>query len=383
MKNFVFQNPTKIIFGKDTIASLTNEIPLNKRILVTFGGGSVKSNGVYEQVKEALKAHHTVEFWGIEPNPKYETLVKAIELAKSEKVDFILAVGGGSVLDGTKFIAAAACYDGEAWDLIVNQRLVKTALPIASVMTLPATGSEMNNGAVISRISTKEKHPFFSPFSFPQFSILDPQVTYSLPKFQVACGIIDTFVHTVEQYMTVAGESRVIDRWSEGILLSLVEIAPRAIADKPDYDTMADFMFSATMALNGLISMGVTVDWATHLIGHELTAMHGLTHAVTLAIVYPAMLKVMRVEKEAKILQYAERVWGITQGTVDERIDAAIAKTEQFFRSLGIATTLHENGVEAPEFATICDRFAQRGYNLGEKGNITPEVILQILNTCK
>lgn len=262
--------------------------------MITFGGGSVKKNGVYEQVKKALANHDTIEFWGIEPNPAIETLRKAIELGKKEKVDFLLAVGGGSVIDGTKLISAGLLYEGDAWDLVVKGSSGKT-VPMATVLTLPATGSEMNNGAVISRRETKEKLSFFA--DFPLFSILDPEVTFSLPPHQIACGLADTFVHVLEQYLTKAGESRVMDRWAEGLLHTIVEIAPLIKENHTDYQLMADFMMSATMALNGFIAMGVTEDWSTHMIGHELTALCGLTHGHTLAIVMPGTMYVLRQQK--------------------------------------------------------------------------------------
>ncbi|MGL5920112.1 MAG: iron-containing alcohol dehydrogenase, partial [Bacteroidales bacterium] len=281
MSNFEFFNPTQLIFGKGSIAMLKKRLPRDKKIMITFGGGSVKSNGVYDQVVKAMKGLNFIEFWGIEPNPKYETLVKAIELGKKEKVEFLLAVGGGSDLDGTKFIASGISYDGEAWDLILDNRKAKNSVPLASVMTLPATGSEMNNGAVISRLETAEKYPFFSLDNFPKFSILDPEVTYSLPKFQVSCGVIDTFVHTVEQYLTFPVEALLMDRWAEGILQTLKDIANDLMTEKePTYETRSNFMLSATMALNGFIAMGVPQDWATHMIGHEITALTGLTHGV-------------------------------------------------------------------------------------------------------
>ena len=282
MNNFKFQNPTRLIFGKGMIAELSKAIPADKRIMITFGGGSVKKNGVYDQVVKALEGREYVEFWGIEPNPSIETLRKAIALGKEKNVDFLLAVGGGSVLDGTKLISAGLLYDGDAWDL-VKRGAAKDTIPMGAVLTLPATGSEMNNGAVISRHETKEKYPFYS--NYPVFSILDPETTFTLPAHQIACGLADTFVHVMEQYMTTTGQSRLMDRWAESILSTVVEIAPKIKANQQDYNVMADFMLSATMALNGFIAMGVTQDWATHMIGHELTALHGLTHGATLAIV--------------------------------------------------------------------------------------------------
>lgn len=347
--------------------------------MITFGGGSVKKNGVYDQVKEALKDHFTVEFWGIEPNPAIETLRKAIALGKEEKVDYLLAVGGGSVIDGTKLISAGILYDGDAWDLVLAGRPVTHTVPLSTVLTLPATGSEMNNGAVISRRETKEKYPFYA--NYPIFSILDPEVTFTLPPHQVACGLADTYVHVMEQYMTTPGQSRVMDRWAEGILQTLVEIAPKIRENQHDYQLMADFMLSATMALNGFIAMGVSQDWATHMIGHEITALHGLTHGHTLAIVLPATLQVLHEEKGDKLLQYGERVWGITSGTREERIDEAICRTEEFFRSLGLTTRLHEENIGQETILEIERRFNERGAKYGENGNVTGAVARRILET--
>lgn len=381
MSNFEFFNPTQLIFGKGSIAMLEKRLPRDKKIMITFGGGSVKSNGVYDQVIKAMKGLNFIEFWGIEPNPKYETLVKAIELGKKEKVEFLLAVGGGSVLDGTKFIASGITYDGEAWDLILDNRKAKNSVPLASVMTLPATGSEMNNGAVISRLETAEKYPFFSLDNFPKFSILDPETTYSLPKFQVSCGVTDTFVHTVEQYLTFPVDALLMDRWAEGILQTLKDIANDLMTEKePTYETRSNFMLSATMALNGFIAMGVPQDWATHMIGHEITALTGLTHGVTLAIVYPALLRVMKEDKMDKLLQYGARVWQITIGTPEERAEQAIMKTEEFFHSLGIQTHLSDYKVERSVIEEIVKRFKERKALLGERQNIDYTTIEKILN---
>ena len=382
MNNFVFQNPTKLIFGKGSIAKLVNEIPSDKRILMTYGGGSIKANGAYDQVKEALKNHFVIEFSGIEPNPTYETLIKAVDIVKEQKIDFLLAVGGGSVIDGTKFIAAAVAYNGDPWDLLIDQNKIVDAIPLASVLTLPATGSEMNGNAVISKKATHEKLAFSSLKTYPVFSILDPEVTYSLPKRQIANGIVDTFVHVCEQYLTYPSQAMGQDRFAEGILSTLTELGEKIVADNTNYDLMSNFMYSATLALNGFIAMGVPQDWATHSIGHELTAFHGLDHAVTLAIVQPALWRVMREEKKAKLLQYGERVWNITQGTDNEKVDAAIAKTENFYRSLGIKTKLSEHGIGSESFDTIVERFGQRGWVLGENESITPDKIREILNGC-
>lgn len=361
------------------IARLAEEIPAGKRIMITFGGGSVKKNGVYDQVKEALKDRFTVEFWGIEPNPSIETLRKAIELGKEQKVDYLLAVGGGSVIDGTKLISAGLLYDGDAWELVLSGRPATKTVPLSTVLTLPATGSEMNNGAVISRRETKEKYPFYS--NYPVFSILDPEVTFTLPPHQVACGIADTFVHVVEQYMTTPGQSRLMDRWAEGILQTLIEIAPKIRENQHDYQLMADFMLSATMGLNGFIAIGVSEDWATHMIGHELTALHGLTHGHTLAIVLPGTWRVLRGSKGDKLLQYGERVWGITEGSRQERIDEAILRTESFFRSLGLTTRLSEEGICRETIDEIERRFNARGVHYGENGDVTGAVAKEILTS--
>ena len=377
MNNFEFQNPTRLIFGKGQIARLSQELPRDKKILVTFGGGSVKANGVYDKVTEALEGFDYIEFWGIEPNPKVETLRKAVKLCKEEGVGFILAVGGGSVLDGTKLIAAAACVENDAWELVRDASLAKGALPFASVMTLPATGSEMNRAAVISNLETGEKFAFYNVF--PVFSILDPETTYSLPPFQVACGLADTFIHVMEQYMTVTGVAPLMDRWAEGVLQTVVEVAPKVRADQHDYDAMSTYMLSATMALNGFVAMGVPQDWATHRIGHEITALTGMTHGQTLVIVLPGVLNVMREQKGDKILQYGERVWGIAEGTREERIDKTIAATEDFFRSLGLATRLSECSVGEDVVAEVVNRFKVRGTTLGEKANIDYSVVEQIL----
>ena len=380
MNNFSFQNPTRLIFGDGMIASLSKEIPAGKKIMVTFGGGSVKKNGVYDQVIKALEGRIVTEFWGIEANPTIETLRKAIALGKEKQIDFLLAVGGGSVLDGTKLISSGLLYDGDAWDL-VKKGYYPDSVPMGTVLTLPATGSEMNSGAVISRIETHEKYPFYS--NYPVFSILDPKVTFTLPDFQIACGIADTFVHVMEQYMTSPGQSRLMDRWAESILASLIEIAPKIKENKTNYDLMADFMLCATMALNGFISMGVNNDWATHMIGHELTALHGLTHGATLVIVLPGTLRVLAAKKQGKLLQYGERIWGITSGTTEERVALAIKKTEDFFRSLGLHTRLSEENIGDATIDEITRRFTERNVAFGEDRDVTAQVAREILISCK
>lgn len=381
MNNFQFKNPTKLIFGKGEIAKIANEIAKDKKIMITYGGGSIKRNGVYDQVIAALKGHKFVEFGSIEPNPQCSTLIKAATLAKSEGVDFLLAVGGGSVIDGTKFIACAMNFEDNPWDFMVDQSLLKTITPtpLAAVLTLPATASEMNNGAVISRKEIDEKLAFMHPMNYPVFSVLDPQVCYSLPTRQRSNGIADTFCHTLEQYLTYPSNSMVQDRFAEGILLTLKEIGVQILEKDADYDLMANFMLSATMGLNGFIAMGVPQDWGTHMIGHELTALYGLDHGVTLSIIGPSLMNVMRDEKREKLLQYGERVWGINAGGEKERIDATIAATRNFYESIGIKTRLSEHNIGSDKFELIADRFRKRGWNLGERGSITPEKVLLIL----
>ena len=383
MKNFRFRNPVELIFGKGKIATLADKIKPGARVMVTYGGGSIKRNGVYEQVMDALKACTVIEFGGIEANPDYATVMKAVEICKKENVEMLLAVGGGSIIDGTKFIAAATKYEGDPWVDILEKRLdvVKDALPFAVVLTMSATGSEMNCGAVISRRETKEKYAFGSEYVFPQFSILDPSVLFSLPKRQIANGVVDTFAHTLEQYLTFPVGTRVMDRWAEGLLQTLIEVAPSLLTDgEKSYEDFADFMLTATMGLNGFIAMGVVQDWSTHKIGHELTALCGLDHGVTLAIVYPGVMDIMRREKEVKLLQYGERVFGITEGTVDERIDKAIAATEEFFKSVGMKIRLSDYGIGEDIVQTIVTRLRERGWNVGEKEIVTPEKVEEILH---
>ncbi|MDR0332141.1 MAG: iron-containing alcohol dehydrogenase [Dysgonamonadaceae bacterium] len=380
MENFIFQNPTKLVFGKGQIAKLSELIPTNVNLMITFGGGSVKRNDVYRQVVEALDGREFIEFWGIEANPHVETLRKAIALGKEEKIDFLLAVGGGSVLDGTKLIAAGIAMEDEAWDIVLKG-YAKKQIPFASVLTVPATGSEMNGGSVISRAETNEKFAFFG--NNPQFSILDPEVCYTLSEHQVACGLSDAFTHVLEQYITTTGQSRLMDRWAEGILQSVVEIAPLLKKDPKNYDLNADYMLCATLALNDMIRMGITQDWTTHMIGHELTALHGTTHGHSLAIVMPAAMSVLRRQKNEKLLQYGERVFGITEGSENERVQKAIEATETFYRSLGLTTRLSEEGIGDETIEMITKRFNERGVAFGEKGNVTGDVAREILMACK
>lgn len=384
MNNFVFQNPTKLIFGKGEIKRLSKLIDKDKKILMTYGGGSIKRNGVYEQVIKALEGYDIVEFSGIEANPDYSTLMKAVDICKTQNIDFILAVGGGSIIDGTKFIATAAKFEGEdAWDILRKKERLPKPMDFASVLTLPATASEMNNGAVISRRDRQEKLAFHNPEGYPKFSILDPDVVLSLPAKQISNGIVDIYAHTLEQYLTTCLDTKVMDRWAESLLLTLIEEAPELLSENPSYDSRANFMLTATMGLNGFISMGVDEDWATHMIGHELTALCGLDHGETLAIVHPGVMDIMRKEKHGKLLQYARRVWNITIENEEQAIDEAIERTESFFRSIGKKTRLSEYGIGDDIIETIVERFKQRGWNVGEHGIVTPEKTRLILERVK
>ena len=384
MLDFDFYNPTRICFGKDKLKSINRYIPAEARVLITYGGGSAKKSGLIDRVKAILGQRKVFEFGGIEPNPHYKTLMKAVDVVRREKIDYLLAVGGGSVIDGTKFIALAAGYSGNAEDLLhygftpITAKVVGKIIPIGTVLTLPATGSEMNSGAVISHEGGK--YPVMSPLSFPAFSILDPSLTFTLPRIQVANGIVDTFVHTTEQYLTYPVDARVQDRFAEGILQTLIEIGQASIDESENYDVRANHVWCATLALNGLIGAGVPQDWATHMIGHEITALAGIDHGQTLAIVLPALLEARREQKRTKLLQYAERVWHIENGSDNEKIDKAIQKTRDFFESLGIKTRLSDYGVKADKIPVIVEQLKAHGMTgLSETSDITPEVSRKIL----
>ncbi|WP_029590395.1 alcohol dehydrogenase [Franconibacter pulveris] len=387
MNNFNLHTPTRILFGKNAIADLPAQIPAGSRVLITWGGGSVKKTGVLDQVYQALAGIDVLEFGGIEPNPTYETLMKAVEVVRKENVTFLLAVGGGSVLDGTKFIAAAARYPAETdpWHILQTYgRDINAAVPMGSVLTLPATGSESNQGAVISRRATGDKQAFKSPFVQPVFAILDPVYTYSLPPRQVANGVVDAFVHTIEQYLTYPVNAKVQDRFAEGLLLTLIEEGPKALKEPENYDVRANVMWAATMALNGLIGAGVPQDWATHMLGHELTAMHGLDHAQTLAVVLPALLNEKREQKREKLLQYAERVWNLREGGEEARIDAAINATRHFFEQMGTPTRLSAWGLDGSTIPALLAKLEEHGMTqLGEHRDITLEVSRRIYEAAR
>ena len=382
MNNFEFKNPTKIIFGKDTIKKLENEIPKGAKVLVVYGGGSIKQNGIYDQVIKALASYDVVAFGGIPANPEYAVLMDALKVIKEEKVTYLLAVGGGSVIDGTKFLSSAAVYEGDTpWDLLSKNIRTEKGMPFGTVLTLPATGSEMNSGAVITRTATKEKRTMGGPGLFPEFSILDPQVIASIPKRQLANGLTDAFTHVLEQYMTYPNGAILQDRFAESILQTIIEIAPKIVKDPTDYKTASNFMWSCTMALNGLIQKGVPTDWAIHAMGHELTALFGIDHARTLAIVAPSHYKYNFETKKEKLAQYGERVWNITEGNTEDKAHAAIEKTVAFFHALGIDTKLSDYTKDYEGTAEeIAQRFTDRGWlGLGEHQALSPEKVEEIL----
>ncbi len=381
MLNFELYNPTKLIFGQNQYDKIAAEIPKESKILMAYGGGSIKKNGVYENVIKALANYEYIEFNGIEANPTYETLMQAVTIIKANNIDFVLAVGGGSVIDGVKFICAAVNYEGiDPWDILAKGAKVKSALPFGTVLTLPATGSEMNSGSVISKKDTDEKLAFGSPLLFPKFSITDPTTIYSLPKRQLQNGVIDAYVHVMEQYVTYPANAYLQDRFAESILKTLIEIGPKIIKDQTNYTLASNFMWCCTMALNGLLSRGVPTDWATHMIGHELTALHGLDHAQSLAVIGPNLYKVQFNDKKEKLAQYGKSVWNLT-GSDDEIAQKAIEKTQEFYQLLGVETSLSKYTSDYKETAKIItNRFKTRGWiGLGEHKNIDLKKVEEIV----
>lgn len=384
MLNFELYNPVNYVFGKGQIAKLTDLVPTNIKILLAYGGGSIFKNGVYDQVKAALPNHDIIEFGGIEPNPRFETLMKAVEIIRAEKIGFILAVGGGSVIDGVKFISAAVNFEGDEADILKKRILFKDVskvIPFGTVLTLPATGSEMNSGAVVTIEATQEKLTLGGSALFPVFSIVDPTVITSLPKRQLQNGVVDAFTHVMEQYLTYTHDALLQDRISESILQTLIEIGPDVVENPSDYKLASNFVWSATMALNGLIQKGVPSDWATHMIGHELTALYEIDHARTLAIIGPNLYRVMFDTKKEKLAQYGQRVWNIQGNSTEEIAEKAIEKTVEFFHKMGMKTKISENAENMENTADfIVNRFEERGWKaMGEKQNITLEKVRAIV----
>ena len=383
MLNFELYNPVKLIFGKGEIEKLSTLIPKESKVLVAYGGGSIFKNGIYDQVKTALHGFDVVEFGGIEANPYYETLMKAVEIIREQKIDFILAVGGGSVIDGVKFISAAVHFQGNPMD-ILHQRIIfkegADVVPFGTVLTLPATGSEMNSGSVVSIKATQEKRDFGGSAMFPKFSICDPSVIASLPKRQLQNGVIDAYVHVLEQYLTYPHEGYLQDRIAESILQTLIEVGPQVVENQTDYTLASNFMWSCTMALNGLIQKGVPSDWATHMIGHELTALYNIDHARTLAIIGPNLFRVLFETKKEKLAQYGKRVFQLT-GTEEEIARQAIEATVAFYHTMGMKTKISENAANIENTADfIVNRFEERGWKaLGERQNLTLDKLREIV----
>jgi len=378
MNNFEFFNPVKILFGKGQINNIAPLIAKEKRVLLIYGGGSIKENGTYQKVKKALIDHTVFEFGGIESNPKLDTCMLAVELARSEKIDFLLAVGGGSVIDATKFISAAINFEGDTWDIPTKKVNIQDAVDLGVILTLPATGSEMNCFSVITK--GLDKIGFGHPAIFPKFSILDPETTYSLSEKQLGNGLVDAFVHTTEQYLTKNVNTPLQDRIAEGVLQTLIQEADKVIQLKEDYESRANFMWSATMALNGIVGAGTVQDWSTHMIGHELTALHGIDHGRSLAVILPSLLRELKTQKEEKLLQFAERVWGIKGGTPENRIENAINCMEDFFNKVGVPTKLKVYKIVENDIPAIAK--AVRSHipaNLGEASNIDEGMIIKIL----
>jgi NADP-dependent alcohol dehydrogenase len=382
MENFTFHNPTRLHFGRGQIARLSEEIPTGARVLLLAGGGSIRANGVHSQVTQALAGRRVTEFWGVEANPDFDTLMKAVEVCRREGIEWVLPVGGGSVLDGAKFVAAAVRHRTDPWDILqtTGRSISQPALPIGAVLTLPATGSEANAASVISRRSLREKLHFFHPSVYPVFSVIDPETTLSLPLHQVANGIADTFTHIMEQYLTHPVGAAVQDRFAESLLKVLIEEGVRSYQHSKDYALRSNLVWAATCALNGFIGVGVPQDWASHMIGHELTALHGIDHARTLAIVLPSLLELERANRREKLLQYAQRVWDLREGSEDARIDGAILATRHFYESIGIATRLSAYDVGETTADEVGRRLEARGLRkFGDRGAITPQRAVEIL----
>lgn len=385
MLNFEIQNPTQIIFGKNQLEKITFYIQkfyAGKKILIAYGGGSIEKTGLLAQIESHLQTFHIYKFKGIEANPEFTTLMKAVELIRKEEIGFILAVGGGSVIDGVKFISGAVIYKNDPWDVLLRKDgcIFDSAVPFGAILTLPATGSEANSGAVISRTELKMKMTMGGPLFFPKFSFLDPTVVATLPQKQIANGITDAFMHTLEQYLTYPSDNLLQEREAEAILSTLIEIAPHVLKEPTNYKYASNLMWCATHALNGNLRCGVPTDWATHMIGHELTALFGIDHARTLAIIAPRLYEVKFNNKQAKLTQYGRRVWNL-QGDDLSVAKQAIAKTEEFFNGLGIDTTISAYTNEVDEVHTIIrKRFEERGWNnTGERQDLTYAEIEEIV----
>ncbi len=375
--NFSYHNATRIEFGQGQIASIKSLIPMNKKVMVIYGKGSIKSNDIYDQVTVALKDHQWTEFSGVEANPTIETLDKAVTSIKDNNTDYILAVGGGSVIDGAKYVAAAACYGGNGWDILTGEHVIDAALPLAAVLTLPATGSESNSNSVITKGVTQEKLAFAHPLVQPQFAVMDPDVMKTLPKRQLINGIVDAWVHVCEQYLTFPTGALVQEGYAEILLKSLHDLAENF--DQQNDQWRANLMWSANQALNGLIGAGVAQDWATHMIGHELTALYGVDHARSLAIIQPSLLRSQIDNKRAKLEQMGQNVFALPQS--ENLAELTIESIEVFYHKLNVATSLTEHNTnKATAIENIIKQLdLHQQHQLGEHANITLAETRQIL----
>ncbi len=385
MLSFEVQNPTQIIFGKNQLEKLPNYLAAstkNKKIMLAYGGQSAEKIGLLGQIRSVLSDYELIEFGGIEANPEFSTLMAAMKICQQENIDFILAVGGGSVIDGVKFVCGATKYAGDPWDVLLRKPgcVFNEAISFGAILTLPATGSESNSGAVISRSELKEKRTMGGPLFFPRFSFLDPTVVASLPKRQLANGIIDAFTHTTEQYITFPTDNLLQEREAEGILSTLIEIGPKVLEQPDDYKWASNLMWCANHALNGNLRCGVPTDWSTHMVGHELTALFGIDHAQTLAIIGPRLWEVVFETKKAKLAQYGKRVWQLS-GSDNEIARKAIEKTEEFFHQLGVKTRISDYTSEYADVEKIIRaRFEERGWTaMGEQQQITLDIVEQIV----
>lgn len=364
MLNFTYENPTKIVFGRNKVVDLKELVPAQAKVMITYGGNSAERSGLLDEVRSVIGERIVSEFGGITANPKFERLIEALPIIKEQHVDFLLAVGGGSVIDGTKFIAAAAMLPAnqDPWTLLSEHAKIEVALPLGTILTLPATGSEMNGNAVVSRLSTGQKLDMHGILLYPRFSILDPEYTFSLPPRQIANGIVDSFVHVAEQYLTYPVKADISDRFAESVIAVLLEQGPQTFKNPHDYESRANFMWAATMALNGLIAAGVPEDWATHYIGHQITALKGIDHGRTLAAILPSLLRYDQKNKQEKILQLGNRVLGTT--TVEDTIKAI----ENFFLSLDVPVSLKAYDFTAADVEAVIHTLQISGLTaLGEK----------------
>lgn len=366
VKNFTYWNPTKLIFGKDQLEKLKDEVPqYGKRVLLVYGGGSIKRSGLYDNVVQLLKeiGIELFELAGVEPNPRISTVRKGVEICKTEEIDFILAVGGGSVIDCTKAIAAGAKYEGDAWDLVIKKAFAKEALPFGTVLTLAATGSEMNSGSVITNWETNEKYGWGSPAVFPKFSILDPVHTFTVPRDQTIYGIVDMMSHVFEHYFHLEENTLMQDRMCESLLLTVMETAPKLLDDLGSYEHRATILYNGTMALNGMLSMGYQGDWATHNIEHAVSAVYDIPHGGGLAILFPNWMKHNLKVKPERFKQLAVRVFGVDpEGkTAEEAGLEGIERLRQFWNSIGAPSKLIDYDIDESKLELMAEKAMVNG----------------------